>query len=135
MSLGAVLVALAIPGGDLYFWRHLRRRGADVHQGRRADPLQQLRRVPSPGAMAPMSLMTYDDARPWARDQAEGGQARDAAVGRRSDDRQVRERSQPEQAEIDTIAAWVDAGAPEGNQADLPKAPTFAEGWSIGKPD
>jgi hypothetical protein len=39
------------------------------------------------------------------------------------------------QHEIDTIAAWVDGGAPQGNAADLPKAPEFAEGWSIGKPD
>ena len=33
------------------------------------------------------------------------------------------------------IAAWADAGAPEGDRADLPPAPTFTEGWSIGKPD
>ena len=37
--------------------------------------------------------------------------------------------------EIDTIAAWVDAGAPKGDDKDLPPAPKFAEGWSIGKPD
>ena len=37
--------------------------------------------------------------------------------------------------EIDTIAAWVDAGAPKGNDKDLPPAPKFAEGWTIGKPD
>ena len=70
------------------------------------------------------------------RHQAEGRDAADAAVGRRSDRRQVLERSEPEaDAEIDTIAAWVDGGAPEGNRADLPAAPVFAEGWSIGKPD
>ena len=37
--------------------------------------------------------------------------------------------------EIATIVAWVDAGAPKGDDKDLPKAPTFAEGWTIGKPD
>jgi hypothetical protein len=37
--------------------------------------------------------------------------------------------------EIATVSAWVDAGAAEGRKADLPKAPTFAEGWSIGEPD
>ncbi len=39
------------------------------------------------------------------------------------------------QSEIDTIVKWVDAGAPEGNKADLPLAPKFVEGWVLGKPD
>src|SRR5204862_8240652 len=39
------------------------------------------------------------------------------------------------QSEIDTIVAWGDAGAPKGEAADLPPAPVFAEGWSIGTPD
>jgi hypothetical protein len=39
------------------------------------------------------------------------------------------------QGEIDTIAAWVDGGMPQGNAADLPPPPTFSEGWSIGEPD
>ena len=33
------------------------------------------------------------------------------------------------QAEIDTLVAWVRAGTPKGNEADLPNAPHFAEGW------
>ena len=37
--------------------------------------------------------------------------------------------------EVETIVAWVDAGAPKGKDQDLPAAPTFVEGWSIGKPD
>ena len=39
------------------------------------------------------------------------------------------------QAEVDTISAWVDAGAPKGDEKDLPAVPTFADGWTIGKPD
>ena len=39
------------------------------------------------------------------------------------------------QKQIDTIAAWVDAGAPKGNDADLPPLPQFAEGWKNGEPD
>jgi hypothetical protein len=88
------------------------------------------------GAMAPMSLMTYEDARPWARAIKAKVVARemppwgaDPAYGKFANDISLK------QAEIDTIAAWVDAGAPEGNRADLPQAPQFAEGWSIGKPD
>src|SRR5262249_28778413 len=37
--------------------------------------------------------------------------------------------------EIATIVAWVDAGAPKGDETDLPKKPEFADGWTIGKPD
>lgn len=39
------------------------------------------------------------------------------------------------QAEIDTIVAWVDGGANEGNPKDLPPVPTFEAGLNIGKPD
>ena len=50
--------------------------------------------------------------------------------------RQVLERPEPEPGARSTrSSAWVDGGAPEGNRAELPKAPQFAEGWSIGKPD
>jgi mono/diheme cytochrome c family protein len=89
-----------------------------------------------PGAMAPMSLMTYEDARPWAkaikhkvtrREMPPWGA--DPKVGTFANDPSLT------QAEIDLIAAWADAGAPEGNKADLPPAPQFTEGWSIGKPD
>ena len=86
--------------------------------------------------MAPMSLMTYDDARPWARAVKQKVVARemppwgaDPHVGKFANDPSLTD------AEIATITAWVDGGAPEGNRSDLPKAPTFAEGWAMGKPD
>ena len=34
-----------------------------------------------------------------------------------------------------TILAWARGGAPEGNKADLPPVPTYADGWQIGQPD
>ena len=87
-------------------------------------------------AMAPMSLLTYEEARPWARAIKQKVATRqmppwgaDPAIGKFSNDVSLK------QSEIDTIAAWVDGGAPEGNRAELPPAPAFAEGWSIGKPD
>jgi mono/diheme cytochrome c family protein len=89
-----------------------------------------------PGAIAPMSLMTYDDARPWARALKQKVVARemppwgaDPHVGKFANDPSLTD------AQIATIAAWVDGGAPEGNRADLPKPPTFTEGWAMGKPD
>src|SRR5471032_858966 len=89
-----------------------------------------------PTAMAPMSLLTYEDARPWARAIRQKVATRqmppwgaDPTVSKYSNDVSLK------QAEIDTITAWVDGGASEGNRADLPAVPVFAEGWSIGKPD
>src|SRR6266508_3321359 len=67
-------------------------------------------------AMAPMSLMTYDDARPWARAIKQKVVARemppwgaDPTVGKYANDPSLT------RAEIDTIAGWVDGGAPLGN--------------------
>jgi hypothetical protein len=37
--------------------------------------------------------------------------------------------------DIETLVAWVNADAPEGNPKDLPKPLAFVEGWNIGKPD
>jgi mono/diheme cytochrome c family protein len=89
-----------------------------------------------PTMFAPMSLLTFDEARPWARSIKQRVAARtmppwgaDPAHGVFKNDPRLSEK------EIATIVAWVDAGAPQGNDQDLPKAPTFAEGWSIGKPD
>ncbi|HEY7913968.1 MAG TPA: cytochrome c [Blastocatellia bacterium] len=89
-----------------------------------------------PGEVAPMSLLTYKEARPWARSIKEKVATRemppwhaDPAHGTFSNDRSLT------QKEINTIAAWVDGGAKEGDPADLPPAPRFVEGWQIGKPD
>jgi hypothetical protein len=89
-----------------------------------------------PGEIAPMSLLTYAEARPWAQ-----------AIGRRVADNSMPpwHADAPEHtfvnerrltaAQKDTIARWVSGGAPQGNPADLPPAPAFAAGWGIGKPD
>src|SRR5215475_14076025 len=89
-----------------------------------------------PGEAAPMSLLSYKDARPWARSIREKVLSRemppwhgDPRVGQFSNDPLLT------QAEIDTITAWVDGGAREGEPRDLPPAPKFVEGWNIGQPD
>ena len=89
-----------------------------------------------PTMFAPMSLLTYEDARPWARAIKQRVVKRemppwsaDAPHGVFKNDPRL------PQGDIDTIAAWVDAGAPRGDDRDLPAAPAFAEGWTIGTPD
>jgi hypothetical protein len=88
------------------------------------------------GEAAPMSLLTYKEVRPWAKAIREKVLERsmppwlaDAAYGHFSNDRRLA------QKEIDTIVSWVDAGAPAGDDRDLPPAPKFEQGWTIGQPD
>ena len=89
-----------------------------------------------PNHLAPMSLITYADARPWARAVKTKVLAREMPPwGADSSIRAYKNDASLTQAEIDIIVAWVDGGAPEGNHADLPEVPQFAEGWSIGEPD
>jgi hypothetical protein len=89
-----------------------------------------------PGEVAPMSLITYRDVRPWA------AAIRDKVASRvmppwhadRSHGTFRNEQSLA-QSEIDTIVKWVNAGAPEGDPARLPRLPDFPTGWQIGTPD
>src|ERR1041384_5412805 len=76
-----------------------------------------------PDSMAPMSLVTYEDARPWARAIRERVVTRqmppwhiDKTVGiqKFKNDRSLSD------AEISTIVKWVDAGAPKGDAKDMP---------------
>jgi len=89
-----------------------------------------------PGEIAPMSLMDYKTARPWAK------AIREAVVRRKmppwfADPRYGHFSNDPRliESEIETIKAWADSGAPEGDPKDLPAPPSFAEGWRFGKPD
>ena len=84
-----------------------------------------------PGEVAPMSLRTYDEVRPWAR------AIKSKIISRQmppwyaeGDHRTWRNDRRLSQAEIDTIVAWVDAGAPRGNDSDVPPLPQFAQGWN-----
>lgn len=88
------------------------------------------------GEIAPMSLITYKEVRPWARSVREVVAERrmppwfaDPSNGEFSNDCRLA------QKEIDTIVAWVDGGAKEGNPNELPAPPKFTEGWTLGKPD
>jgi hypothetical protein len=74
-------------------------------------------------SIAPMSLMTYEEARPWAKAIRERVITRqmppwhlDKTVGiqKFKNDRSLSD------AQIDTIVKWVDAGAPKGDLKDMP---------------
>ncbi len=88
------------------------------------------------GEVAPMSLMNYSEARPWAKAIKIAVATKkmppwfaDQKYGHFSNDLSLSQR------EIDTLVAWADSGAVEGNPRDLPKSVGFQEGWTIGKPD
>ena len=92
------------------------------------------------GVIAPMSFMSYEETRPWARAIARKVEAHEmppwfasAPKGVFSNERGLTD------AEIGTIVSWVDAGAPAGDKADAPAPRRFAEatsgGWSLGAPD
>jgi hypothetical protein len=88
------------------------------------------------GEIGPMALLTYNDARPWAKSSAprvaNGTMPpwhADPTHGEFLNDRRLSD------ADRDTIVKWASGGAPEGNHADLPAPPTFAEGWQMGQPD
>ena len=89
-----------------------------------------------PGEAGPMAFRTYEETRPWAKAIKTAVMTHDmppwyadTKIDHFKNDRHLTS------AEIATISQWVEAGAPEGAAADLPKMPEFTEGWVIGKPD
>ena len=91
-----------------------------------------------PTGMAPMALMSYSDARPWAKDIKRRVLARtmppwfvDKHVGIQhfSNDISLSD------AQIATITKWVDDGAPQGDPKDMPPAKVFPDdtGWQLAK--
>lgn len=89
-----------------------------------------------PGDIAPFSLLTYADAKPHAaaiRFATREGRMPPwkpvAGCGDFLDERRLTAE------EIETLARWADAGAPEGDRAQLPPAVDFSSGWTLGEPD
>src|SRR5580658_3009251 len=78
-----------------------------------------------------VSLLSYDTARPFAESIKEQVLQRAMPPWPADPKRSVKFRNDARlsQQEIDSLVAWVKAGAPKGNDADLPPSPTFAEGW------
>ena len=89
-----------------------------------------------PGDVAPFSLMSWREARPWAASIREEVLLKQMPPWQpASDCGDFADARGLTAAEIATIVSWVDAGAPEGNPADLPPPIQFPDGWSLGAPD
>jgi hypothetical protein len=85
-----------------------------------------------PGEVAPMSFLTYDSTRPWAK------AIKQAVVTKKmppwfADPRYGDFRNEPKLTATDaqTLAMWADSGAPEGEAKDKPAAIAWHEGWRI----
>jgi len=89
-----------------------------------------------PGEAAPMSFLTYDTTRPWAKAIKEAVLSKkmppwfaDPHYGKFSNDRTLAP------ADVNTLVSWAETGAKPGNPNDAPKPIQWVEGWNIGKPD
>jgi hypothetical protein len=94
--------------------------------------------------VAPMSLSTYEDARPWARaiKQRTGigpkaGVMPPWYVEKNIGIQQFHNDPSLSDEEIATLAKWADTGAARGNPADMPPPKVYADrqSWAIGTPD
>ncbi len=89
-----------------------------------------------PGQVGPFSLLTYRDAAKRA------DFLREITASRRMPPWKARpgygvflDNLRLSDRELAILARWAEAGAPEGDQADLPRPPQFADGWQLGQPD
>jgi len=89
-----------------------------------------------PGEIAPFSLMDYKTARAWGKSIKKAVHARtmppwhaDSEKTEFSNDRSL------SQNEIDTLIAWVDQGAKQGDPKAMPEPPEFNDTWAMGEPD
>ena len=89
-----------------------------------------------PGEIGPMSLLSYSNVRPWTKAIASRVEAgtmppwhADPSTGEFLNDRRLDPKDKA------TLLAWIANGALEGDPKDLPPAPHYADGWTIGQPD
>jgi hypothetical protein len=88
-----------------------------------------------PGEIAPMSFLTFEQTRPFARAIKTATQSKkmppwfaDPAFGHFANEKRLGSK------DIETLAAWADGGAPAGKESDGPAPIKFENGWNI-KPD
>ena len=92
-----------------------------------------------PGGGAPMSLITYQDVRPWARSIKQRTLVREMPpwfVDKNIGIQEFKDDPSLSDAEITLIGQWVDSGSPQGNPDDMPPPRNWPAGkWTIGRPD
>jgi hypothetical protein len=97
-----------------------------------------------PDSIAPMSLLTYEDARPWARAMKNRTALRNKPnamppwyIEKNIGIQDYKGDISLSDEQIAKIAKWADSGAPRGNPADMPPPLKFADAneWQVGKPD
>ena len=88
------------------------------------------------GEVAPFALTNYEEVSRHARQIVQTTQSRfmppwkpEPDFGHFVDERRLSDR------ELEIIKEWAEAGAPEGNPAELPPSMKFSEGWQVGEPD
>jgi hypothetical protein len=85
-----------------------------------------------PGQIAPMSFLTYKDTRPWAKAMKAAVVSKkmppwfaDPQYGHFANDPTLSAK------DVNTISAWANGGAPEGDPKDKPAPRTFQDGWTV----
>ncbi len=130
--------AYAAPVGCLFEAGKKPAAAGDVTYARDIAPIFQANCVQChrDGEVAPFPLVSYADTAKRAGQLARVTRSRfmppwkpEADFGHFLDERRLTDR------ELALIDAWAQAGAPEGQAADLPPAPQFTDGWQIGEPD
>ena len=89
-----------------------------------------------PGEIAPMSLVSYEETKPWAAAIAKDARSRkmppwfaDPRFGQFANDPSLTEQ------QIEVLSRWAEANAPAGDPHQAPPAPQWSEGWNIPPPD
>jgi hypothetical protein len=97
-----------------------------------------------PDGVAPMSLVTYKDARPWAKAIKQRTLLRDKAgvmppwyVEKNIGIQHYKDDNSLTELDLAKISKWADSGAPEGNPADMPAPRQLGDNskWTLGEPD
>jgi len=148
LTLGTVLFGAAIAGvvAPLAVKAEQAAPGPEVTFTKDIAPILQrsCQNCHRPGQVAPMSLLTYEDARPWARSMKQRTGLRDKAgvmppwyIEKNIGIQHYKNDPSLSDEEVAKIAKWADTGAPRGNVADMPVMRTFPDGasWHAGEPD
>lgn len=88
------------------------------------------------GEIAPMSLVTYEETKPWAAAIAKDARSRkmppwfaDPRFGRFANNPSLTEQ------QIEVLTQWAEASAPAGDPHQAPPGPQWSDGWNIPPPD